>query len=249
MREAKDILINGRPLAEMLEISSGPPEVESEDNRLVDLRGADLKRADLRGADLHKADLTEADLTGADLTGADLTGADLSSAKITWTRLSRADLTGANLSGANMSWANFGGANLTGVILRGALLSDANLTDVILTGVQHFSKAKGVETADFTGAVMDDQVRQLLSGINKTVEPGSEKSTSAMPRPDLHERFAQVFERINEIGKEGDHSTQIPLERLKDTGKQNSRASGPAEKERKTGFWGKVKKLFSTRSV
>jgi len=248
MRNAKDIIINGRPLAELLEWSAGPPDAESGDGRLVDLRGADLKRADLPGADLHKADLTEADLTGADLTGADLTGADLSGAKITWTRLSRADLTGANLSGANLSWANFGGANLTGVILRGAVLNDANFTDVILIGVQHFSKAKGFDTADFTGAVMDDQVRQLLSGVNKTVEPKGEKSAGAMPRPDLHERFAQVFERINEIGKDGDHNAQLPIERLKETGKRNGRASDPTEKKRKTGFLHKVKKLFSARS-
>ncbi|NLP10406.1 pentapeptide repeat-containing protein [bacterium] len=247
MREVKDIIINGRPLTEMLEIHAGPLDAENGDGRFVDLHGADLKRADLRGADLHKADLTESDLTGADLTGADLTGANLSGAKLTWTRLSRADLTGANLSGANLSWSNFGGANLTGVVLRGALLNDANLTDVILSGAQHLSKAKGFDTADFTGALLDDQARQLLSAVNKTVELKGEKTSGPIHRHDLHERFARVFERINEIGKDGDHSARIPIERLKETGRQNGQPSDPAEKKRNPSFMQRVKKLFSAR--
>jgi len=247
MRDTKDIIINGRPLTELMEITAGLPDAESGDGRLLDLRGADLRRVDLHGADLHNANLMEADLTGADLGGANLAGANLSGAKLTWTRLSRADLTGANLSGANLSWSNFGGANLTGVLLRGALLNDANLTDVILTGAQHLAKTKGFETADFTGAVLDDQARQLLSGLNKTVEPKGEKSGIATPRPDLHERFAQVFERINEIGKDGDHNARIPIERLKEMGKQNGRSSDPVDKRRKPGFMQRVKRLFAAR--
>jgi hypothetical protein len=69
MREPKDIIINGRTLAEILDdhkLWMKEPAGE-ETHQFADLRNANLIGADLRGADLIGADLRGADLIGANI--------------------------------------------------------------------------------------------------------------------------------------------------------------------------------------
>jgi hypothetical protein len=86
MREPKDIIHNGKTLAEWLEIN------KTEDANLsgANLSGANLSGANLSGANLRGVNLYNADLSGANLYDADLSGADLYDA----------DLRGADLRGA-----------------------------------------------------------------------------------------------------------------------------------------------------
>lgn len=89
MREQKDIVINGKSLAEIIENHKHCLfedcegwEDMSADLRDADLRGANLRGAYLRGAYLRGADLRDADLRGADLRGAYLRGAYLRGANL-----------------------------------------------------------------------------------------------------------------------------------------------------------------------
>jgi len=84
MRDPKEIIHNGKTLAEWIEINK---------TKNVDLSGAYLECADLRGANLEGANLRGAYLRGAYLRGAYLRGAYLEGA----------DLYGADLRGADLS--------------------------------------------------------------------------------------------------------------------------------------------------
>jgi len=97
MRYPKDIIYNGKTLAEWLEIN------KAED---ADLSYADLSYADLSNANLINADLSYANLSYADLSYADLSGADLSHANLRGADLRGADLRGADLSHAELSYAD-----------------------------------------------------------------------------------------------------------------------------------------------
>lgn len=107
-------------------------------------------------ANLSKACLCEVDLRGANLNEAILCKADLS-----W-----ADLRKVNLSGANLSEAKLTEVDLSEANLSGAHIKEANLSEV-----KNISEAKELDTADFTDAIMDDEIREYLSKINPTVKP------------------------------------------------------------------------------
>jgi uncharacterized protein YjbI with pentapeptide repeats len=163
----------------------------SADLRLASLHGADLGGADLSQADLSQADLSQADFSGAILIGARLCEADLSRAKLSQADLSQANLGGANLSEAILVKAALRQADLGQYDPRAVVFHDfpifddfgehANFTRANLTranfiqadlhGVKNILKALGIESADFTDAIMDDETREFLSKINPTVKP------------------------------------------------------------------------------
>jgi len=90
------------------------------------------KKANFAGVDLHDVDLSMEDLREIDCVGVDLTGANLR----------KADLSGANIQDADFSNANLNKANLS--------------------GVKNISKAKGLDFADLTDAILDEETRQFL---------------------------------------------------------------------------------------
>jgi hypothetical protein len=92
----------------------------------------------LTGASQAGATLQGADLTGVDLRGVNLRGAILSGCSLCNADLRGADLTGADLSDARLDGAKFKGACLSAV--------DA-------------SRARGLASADLTGARYDAQTR------------------------------------------------------------------------------------------
>ncbi len=132
------------------------------------LKDATLSRATLCGANFQETNLHAANLEGAVLWGADLTRANLS----------RATLKGAKLDEPDIS-VDF----LMGADLNGADLSDANFSCVNLVGVRNLKQAKGIDSADFTNAIMDDETREFLSKINTTVKP-LEKPEKENPESD-----------------------------------------------------------------
>jgi hypothetical protein len=111
----------------------------------------------LRGARLAHSTLHGVDLTGVDLRGVDLRGSVLAGAS-----LLNANLTGAVLIGADLTGARLDGARLTG-----AHLSQADV-----------SRARGLLTADLTGARYDARTRwpdgfdPTASGAVMVTEPG-----------------------------------------------------------------------------
>jgi hypothetical protein len=126
LRDPKEIIIEGKPLSEILALHRKWWQGEEGGSRAVlrdaDLSDADLSDADLRGAVLRDADLRDADLRDADLRDAVLRGADLSDAD-----LRDADLRGADLRGADLSDADLRDAVLRDAVLRDAVLRDADL--------------------------------------------------------------------------------------------------------------------------
>lgn len=146
MRKPNKIIINGKPLDEILANHAEWHKSEGTKGQIAQLWGADLRKAHLCDANLSHADLRGANLLLADLYKADLCGADLSGADLRETNLLKANLSGANLRLANLRRAKLGGA-------------------------LNISEAKGIDTADFKDATLDEETRHLLEVINKTVEP------------------------------------------------------------------------------
>ena len=150
MRKPNEIIVNEKPLNEILEnhnhwlmrdvkgCESMRANLSYADLRHANLGDADLGCANLGDADLRYANLSDADLRYANLIGANLSGANLSYADLRHASLSDADLGCANLSGANLryaslsdadlSYANLSYADLRDAELRYASLSDAELS-------------------------------------------------------------------------------------------------------------------------
>ena len=122
MRDLKDIMHNGRSLADIL--SDHAKWLRVEGGERANLARAYLAGADLAGASLYGANLAGANLAGADLAGADLAGADLAGA----------NLYGVNLYGVNLYGATLGGANLCGANLDGCA---GNMTEILTA---HFDR-------------------------------------------------------------------------------------------------------------
>ncbi len=134
MKEAKDVIINGMTLVEILERHKHWLNEDCDDwqSMRADLHEADLCRAnlceaELYGAILYGANLRKANLYEADLRGADLCGVDLCEVNLCGVDLCEADLRVANLYGANLRRANLYEANLLGANLYGVDLCEANL--------------------------------------------------------------------------------------------------------------------------
>ena len=164
------------------------------------LSWADLSRADLYNASLCGATLNETNLSGSVLWCANLSKANLGEANLSKTNfdnanLSRANLYKTNLCGAYLVETNFSGAYLHTANLHGIELSDANfsranlqkanlreadlskvdlsyadLSGADLSGAYLNVFVKGIDTVNLTDAVLDEQTRQLLMPINKTVK-------------------------------------------------------------------------------
>ena len=164
MREPKDIVINGKTLAEIIENHKHWLDKDCEgwqdmkaDLCCANLRGADLVGANLRDAYLVGADLGDAYLVGADLRGADLGGADLGGA----------DLGGADLSGVtyNESTAFFalqcpeegsyiGWKKADGYIVKLRITEDAKRSSAT-TRKCRASKAEVLEIQNIDGSKAD----------------------------------------------------------------------------------------------
>jgi uncharacterized protein YjbI with pentapeptide repeats len=140
------------------------------------LFNANLTGSDLSAADLSEANLSEAYLNGADLHLANLNGAKLNGADLNVANLSMSNLEGADLEGADLKRADLLLTNLTKTDLHWAKLTGADLRGAKLRGVKNILKADGLDSVDFTDAIMDDETREFLSKINPTVKP-LEKST------------------------------------------------------------------------
>lgn len=119
MRKPNDIIVNEKPLNEILE------------NHNHWLR-RDVKGWGSMRANLSRANLSDADLRDVNLGRANLTGVNLSDADLRYANLSGANLRYANLGGANLIDANLGGANLKHATLGGDNFSCANLNDADL---------------------------------------------------------------------------------------------------------------------
>lgn len=137
IRQAKDVIINGRTLEEILIRHSHWVAMDCDEDE-IDMR-ADLSNTDLSNVDLHGADLRNANLSGADLTNSELRDADLGGANLCDTilagaclrgaNLADADLYAANLFSADLRFANMCNASLTNVNAHNASFNDANLCD------------------------------------------------------------------------------------------------------------------------
>lgn len=142
----------------------------------ANLNSANLSMSNLSGARLWNTNFCNAELNGACLDGADGRGVNFEKAELTdaWLR-------GTYLHEANLIGVNFSGAILNGAYLCNALLAQASFNGADITRV-NFNKAdlrsttsikgaKGLAFADFTDAILDDDIRQFLSKINNTVKP------------------------------------------------------------------------------
>jgi hypothetical protein len=117
------------------------------------LMNTDLRRASLSGADLHNADFD-----GAHLEGAYLFHANFANAYFLDSHLEGAALRGADFTNARLGYASF----------RNALLEGANLAE-----------AHKIETADFSGAKVDESTiwpqgfdwRAAIDRIEETTNP------------------------------------------------------------------------------
>ena len=124
MRKPNEIIVNGKPLKEILE------------NHNHWLR-RNVKDWGSMRANLSRANLSDADLRYANLSRANLTGANLSHADLRYANLGGANLRYANLSGANLIDANLGGARLRHANLGGAILGCTNLSDADLRNAKN----------------------------------------------------------------------------------------------------------------
>ncbi len=152
------------------------------------LRYAILRHVDLRDANLSEADLSWAYLRGANLSGADLSSADLRLADLRQANLSKANLAGANLFRADLSRANLGNAiiieaKLVETNLKGAKLNYANLSKSDLSGAKNIEYALTVESAIFTDAILDDNIK---SHVDAALTAAYERKT-----PEFQAREAQ----------------------------------------------------------
>lgn len=100
----------------------------------LNLEGQDLRTENFKGADCTKAKLTKANLSGVNLEGANLSHTDLKNAKMNDVNLKGADLADANLADANLSGANLEGANLSHTNLENANLTNTNTKGADLAG-------------------------------------------------------------------------------------------------------------------
>ena len=104
MRKPNDIIVNEKPLNEILEnhnhwlrrdvkgFGSMRANLSRANLSCANLRYANLSRTNLRGANLSEADLRDANLDGANLRGANLDGANLRDANLYSANLYSADL-------------------------------------------------------------------------------------------------------------------------------------------------------------
>ena len=109
MRKPNEIIVNGKPLKEILENHNHWLRRNVKDWGSM---RANLSRANLSDADLRYANLSRANLTGANLSHADLRYANLGGANLRYANLGGANLIDANLGGTRLRHANLGGANL-----------------------------------------------------------------------------------------------------------------------------------------
>ena len=154
----------------------------------ADLSGANLLGAECSNASLSEANLSRVILTQAILKGAKFYGTNLRDALLSDTNLFEADFTelhvytiyrkkddiGKITTVGKMNFPEAGGdaddLTFTENSISRANLSNANFRNANLTGVKNLSKATGLESADFTGAILDEETRQFLLPINKTVK-------------------------------------------------------------------------------
>lgn len=101
MRDPKDIIHNGKTVAEILRLHS---------LWLTDDPGGE--RANLMNADLSFANLINTNLDNANLRNANLINADLGFANLNYANLINANLNNANLDNANLGFTNLGFTNL-----------------------------------------------------------------------------------------------------------------------------------------
>ena len=151
---------------------------------IYDLDGnLDQRKLRLRaGESLRNLKLNEINLNKADLTGCNFSG---TGASFVGTKFSNGDLTGVNFTFANLTKASFANANLSGTDFSHANLSGAIFSNANLTGADFYG-AKGIESADFSGAWCNarSRPRSLASGIalkvvgGKTNKPIQKKTAS-----------------------------------------------------------------------
>jgi len=157
------------------------------------LENADLAGAKLGGSDLHdtnfkNAFLQNADLSFCNLGRANLCGCNLSDANLEGAHLEKANLEGADASGINLQYADlantrFSRSILIGSYFYGANMDGAELIGADIQGTYDLLDAEELQSADFTDAIMDDEVRESLSRINPTVKP-LEKPIRIKPESD-----------------------------------------------------------------
>ena len=122
MRKPNEIIVNEKPLNEILENHN---HWLRRDVKGFGSMRANLSRANLSCANLRYVNLSRTNLRGANLSDADLRDANLDGANLRGANLSDADLRDANLDGANLRDANLDGANLRDANLYSADLRDA----------------------------------------------------------------------------------------------------------------------------
>ena len=122
MRKPNEIIVNEKPLNEILENHN---HWLRRDVKGWESMRANLSRVNLSDADLRYANLGKANLSRANLNYADLSYANLGVANLRYANLIDADLIYANLGGTNLRYANLSGANLSMANLGDADLRDA----------------------------------------------------------------------------------------------------------------------------
>ncbi len=161
LRSPEKIIINGRPLFDIIKDHSLFIESYGKYGTRADLQAADLQMTNIYGADLQGANLSKADLQGADLRETNLQGVDLMGVN-----LREADLQGTNLREANLQGSKLQGAKLQGANLQRAKLQGADLLRANLLGAD-FSEAD-LREANLKGANLQkaDLWRANLLGSN-----------------------------------------------------------------------------------
>ena len=170
LRSPETIEINGRTLAEILDLHRAWLESGFRDGRRASLAGARLRAVNLAGCDLRQADLT-----GTDLTGADLARAKLNGAKLRGTNLRNAVLNGAALTddADPASTADSPLLGPTPIDMEGAEIGGADLTIALLPESADLKRrlndaARIVKTAMWLGALLLVLLAFALAGLLRT---------------------------------------------------------------------------------
>ena len=134
-RDPKDIVINGKSLAEILALHIEWIEFYGQKGQRAFLHNADLAKANLESSNLREALLMRVNFRKACLVGANLREAYLMSADLCYADISNADFREADLR-----------------------------------GIVNISKGKGLDSANFEGALLDEKTKQFLLPINETAK-------------------------------------------------------------------------------
>ncbi len=188
MEQPVDIMINGISLRKMLALHNKWERKTLfplfKKGRQLDLSGKDISYVNLKGVNLNKAVLCNVKFYHSNLSKVNLNEANLKNSRFLNVDLTEANLAGADLSGANFMMTNLTGANLSKADLQSCIICGDRFKKFhsifggIIEGLTNSKiRAKkieniensGLESVDFTDANIDEDTRNCLLLINKTV--------------------------------------------------------------------------------